>query len=133
MKTRSRKVSDEYFQLVRRFPLRPIRNDSQHAEAVAALVSIDGKANPSEDEQDYANTLAMLVKEYERPRALPKRSVIDRLRHLMTETGMNVSGLGKIIGSQPEASMVLAGTRELSKEHIRRLAAHFNFDPGYFL
>jgi HTH-type transcriptional regulator/antitoxin HigA len=99
---------------------------------VAVLASIDGKPNLSVDELDYSNTLAMLVKEYERPRALPKRTVMDRLRHLMSETGINVSGLGRIIGSQPEASMVLAGTRELSKEHIRRLSAHFRIDAGYF-
>lgn len=133
MKMRSRKTKDEYLDLVRRFPLRPIRNDDQHSAAIAVLASLDGKPDPSTDESDYADTLAMLLKEYELPQRLPSASVPERIRFLMTESGLNVSALGKIIGSQPEASMVLAGKRELSKEQIRRLSRHFKLDAGYFL
>ena len=133
MKTRSKAATDEYLELVRRFPLRPIRTEAQHEEAVAVLASIDGKPRCSRDELDYAEMLTMLIKSYEKPSALAKPTVIERLKHLVTETGLNVNGLGRIIGSQPEASMVLAGRRELSKGHIRRLADHFHVDAGYFL
>ncbi len=46
---------------------------------------------------------------------------------------MNVSDLGKVLGNKTAASLVLSGKRELSKAHIRKLAARFKVDPGLFL
>jgi antitoxin component HigA of HigAB toxin-antitoxin module len=52
----------------------------------------------------------------------------------MASAGLSPAGLGDIIGSRPAASMFLSGTRkELSKTQIRRLAAHFKVNAGYFL
>jgi antitoxin component HigA of HigAB toxin-antitoxin module len=64
---------------------------------------------------------------------LDTSSPVDRIKHLMRENDLTVSALGKILGSQPAASMVLHGKRELSKAQVRRLAEHFRLDPGYFL
>jgi antitoxin component HigA of HigAB toxin-antitoxin module len=51
----------------------------------------------------------------------------------MDSAGMTPSQLGDVIGSRPAASMFLSGTRaELSKPQIRRLAAHFKMEVGFF-
>ena len=60
------------------------------------------------------------------------RSSLARLKSLMATAGLSPAGLGDIIGSRPAASMVLGGSRELSKAQIRKLAEHFKIDAGYF-
>jgi HTH-type transcriptional regulator/antitoxin HigA len=55
------------------------------------------------------------------------------LRFLMRENRMNTEALGKVLGNKTAASLVLNQKRELSKEHIRRLAARFKVDAGLFL
>jgi antitoxin component HigA of HigAB toxin-antitoxin module len=51
----------------------------------------------------------------------------------MSESGMKVGDLAKVIGNQTAASLVLSGQRELSKAHIVRLADYFHVEPGLFL
>ena len=42
--------------------------------------------------------------------------------------------LAKLLGrSQPLVSLLLSGKRDLSKENVKKLAAHFKLDAGYFL
>jgi hypothetical protein len=66
---------------------------------VAVLIRLDGKPRQTADERDYANTLAMLIKDYEgNPAPRSKSSVLHRLRFLMNESGMNVTRLGEVIG-----------------------------------
>src|SRR4051812_35347597 len=108
MRARVRRENDVFLALVRKFPLRRIRDERTHAEAVAVLIRLDGKPRQTAEERDYANTLAVLIKQFEKPIVLAKTTVAHRLRFLMNESGMNITRLGEIIGSQPEASMVLA-------------------------
>jgi HTH-type transcriptional regulator / antitoxin HigA len=51
----------------------------------------------------------------------------------MEQNDMNTADLGKILGNKTAASLVLSGKREMSKGHIRRLAARFKVEPGLFL
>jgi len=134
MKTKASPVLDRYMELVRQFPLRPLRSDDAHARAVDLLVQLDGKPNPSDDENDYARTLALLIADYERPRVQRQTvSVAERIKHLMTEHGMTGVALGEVIGSRTAVSMILNGQRRPSKAHVCRLAAHFGLGEGYFM
>ena len=45
---------------------------------------------------------------------------------------MTVADLGRVLGNKTAASLVLSGKRQLSKSHIRRLAARFKVEPGLF-
>lgn len=47
-------------------------------------------------------------------------SPLEILCFLVTESGMNTEALGKVLGNKTAASLVLNGTRELSKAHIRK-------------
>jgi HTH-type transcriptional regulator / antitoxin HigA len=136
IKTRRYQLKDSYLDLLRRFPLRPIRTEQAYDEAAGVLQDLFMRPDLDGDQQDYVEILAMLIEAYDRAHYDPgpdDRSPLDRLRGLMDDTGMSVNDLGKVLGSQPAASMVLAGKRQLSKAHIRRLAGHFRLEPGYFL
>ncbi len=140
MKTRSDApiVSDDYLDLISRFPLRAIRTDRDNAAAGKVLTHLLGRSSPplSEGESQYLDALIELATAYE-SRAYPTRSKraspIELVRYLMDENKMTIADLGKILGNKTAASLVLSGKRELSKSHIRKLAARFKVNPGLFL
>jgi len=87
-------------------------------------------------ERDYSEALTLLVQQFERGRtnsALPRLSPIDRLKFLMNERGMSINDLGRVIGSQPNASLILHGKRSMSKTQIIKLSHHFAVSPGLFI
>ncbi|HWE01321.1 MAG TPA: helix-turn-helix domain-containing protein [Tepidisphaeraceae bacterium] len=51
----------------------------------------------------------------------------------MNANNMTQADMGKIIGSESAVSMYLKGERELSKKHIRAVAARFRVDAELFL
>jgi len=138
-KTRQRaKVRDDYLALVKGFPLRPIRNGRDHAEALVVLrkLAVRRDEDLSDGELDYVEGLTRFVEDYEQAHHridLSRLKPLDVLKHLMEESGMEPADLARLLGSQPIASLVLAGKRELSKAHIRKLAARFHVDVGLFL
>ncbi|MGA2500559.1 MAG: transcriptional regulator [Tepidisphaeraceae bacterium] len=132
-------ICDTYLDLVRAFPLRGIRSEREFDKAVAMLLKLEISKPESEwdaGERDYIEMLAMLVQRYEQGRrtaALPATTPVDRLRFLMGERGMNVSDLGRVIGNQPSASLILHGKRSMSKAQIVKLARHFAVSPALFM
>lgn len=133
------KASASFLDLVRAFPLRPIRAEKEHEAASKVLRRLVGSKAEGDftcDERDYLEALTILVQDYQqkaRGQTLKSSSPLQVLRHLMDESGMTVTDLGKVIGSRTAASMVLNGRRTLSKAHILRLAERFGVDPTLFL
>jgi HTH-type transcriptional regulator/antitoxin HigA len=133
---RDSRVSEDYLDLIREFPIRPITSAREHAAAQSILDRLIGRADLSKGQLDYLAALVRFVEEYERERfkLAPKRlTPIELLRHLMAENDMNTSDLGYVLGSRGLASEVLNGKRGLSKMLIRRLAERFRIDPALFL
>lgn len=129
-------AKDDYLKLIRDFPLRKLRTDVEHAEAVKILSRLLGRSDPlSAGERDYAEALGLFVQEYDGrvyPFPKEKHGPLWALRHLMEQNDMNSEALGKVLGNKTAASLVLNGKRELSKAHIRKLASRFKVDPGLF-
>ena len=133
--TRRRAAGDRYIELVRRFPLRPLRNEADYARATQILdgLAVREEGSLSRDERDYLETLALLVEAYDADQpAGPPAEPVDVLKHLMEARDMNTSDLGRVLGSKGVASEVLNGKRSLSKAHIARLAETFHVDVGVF-
>jgi HTH-type transcriptional regulator / antitoxin HigA len=127
---------DAYLALVRQFPLRPLRNDFEHAAAMEIVRGLAAAEEGSlkDGEQDYLDALVVLLEDFDRRQEPWHRiSGLQLLKHLMGETKMTLAELGKIVGSRPLASLILSGKREFSKEVIKRLGSHFHVDPGAFL
>jgi HTH-type transcriptional regulator/antitoxin HigA len=89
----------------------------------------------SRGEQDYLDTLTVLIEDYQRrhPIDMPVVSPLAMLKHLMAEHDMNISDLGRVVGSQSNASLILSGKREISKRVMRILSRHFRVEPSAFL
>jgi len=137
--TKIRKARDPYFGLVRRFPLRPIRSESQYDAAVEIMNRLAVRKEGTLDaaEQDYLEVLSDLVAAYDEknfPIPSDDLSPRERLAAMVSEAGMTHGDLAAILGvSRPLASLLLDGRRQLTASHIRKLAARFKVDAGYFL
>ncbi|HEV8291880.1 MAG TPA: helix-turn-helix domain-containing protein [Tepidisphaeraceae bacterium] len=121
-------------ELIRRFPLKPIKNDDQHEQAAAMISELMGRSLDV-GAGDYLDTLIVLVNKYEdEQHAIDERMTPqEALRALMEANGLNQAAVGRIIGSESAVSMFLKGDRSLSKVHIRKLAGRFKIDPMVFI
>jgi HTH-type transcriptional regulator / antitoxin HigA len=127
-----------YLALIDRFPLRPLRGEGDYDAAVAVLdtlaVQPEGSLRPGE--QDYFDTLTMLVEAYDQEHhdlGAGPRNPLSMLKYVMQESGMTQADLGRLLGNRALASLILNGHRQLSKSHIRKLANHFKVSPALFL
>lgn len=124
-----------YLALIKRFPLRPIRSDGELEAASRVVDELTDRDDPSQPESDYLEVLGDLIEKYEDEHvATPHVSDSDMLRSLMEEKGarqadvVRGSGIGKTV-----ISLVLAGKRELTRDHIRALSSYFEVSPASFL
>ena len=127
-------VPDAYYELVKKFPLVPIRDDDHLAQACAA---IDGllRRNLDEGESAYLDVLSDLVHRYEQEHhPLPSVSPAGMLRYLLQENDVSQAQLARAAGIPTSViADVLLGTRKLSKTNIKVLANYFGVSPTVFL
>jgi HTH-type transcriptional regulator/antitoxin HigA len=127
---------DEYLELVKRLPLRPIRTVAEYEAAAQLLDLLVLRTNLDNGEKDYVEALSVFIEDYDRRHKVfdtSGRTPLDMLRHLMEANDLDVTGLGVVLGSKGVASEVLNGKRSLSKSHIFKLAERFSVNPGLFL
>lgn len=142
MKTRQKttrmpsRATDDYLELVKRFPLRPLSSRKELREAGEIFDHYIGREDLTPGQQDYLAALSVFAEQFERQQALSRLKRLHPLeivKHLMEENEMSTTDLGYVLGSRGLASEVLNGNRGLSKTLIRKLADKFGVDPGLFL
>lgn len=125
---------DRYLELVRRFPLRPLRTDADLDAAVAVIDELTDRADLAAPEQDYLDVLTDLVEAFE-DAAIPVAPVGDAelLRFLIEGKGVTqaqvAAGAGLAVSTVSE---LLAGKRKLNRGQIGKLARYFRVEPGAF-
>jgi HTH-type transcriptional regulator/antitoxin HigA len=115
-----------------------LRSERDYDAAVELLDNLAVRPEGSLDsgEQDYFDTLTMLVEVYDRQHHdldTKHTDPLTNLQYLMQESGMTQTDLGRLLGNRASASLILNGHRKLSKSHIRKLADHFKVSPAVFL
>jgi antitoxin component HigA of HigAB toxin-antitoxin module len=131
-------VTDDYLALIHEFPLRELRNDCEldTAMKIVQRLMMQPEDSLSEGEGNYLGALATIVQSYESKRypiERDRRTPLQRLKYVLKESGTTPSRLREILEcSQSLVSMILSGNRELSKDNIARLAAHFKLNVAYF-
>jgi HTH-type transcriptional regulator/antitoxin HigA len=130
-------ASKEYIALIKRFPLRPIRDEEMldlASDLFSELVLKAERRTP--DESDYLSILGKLIREYEDAhKAMPPRMTPQRaLESLMEDNRLSQSELARQLeASQSVISEFLSGRRGLSKALVLKLAEHFKVSPELFL
>lgn len=128
------KAADSYLELVKRFPLAPIRDD-HHLDDAGAMIDRLLERELDEAEQEYLDVLTHLVEDYEDEHVrIPDASEADVLRELMQANGLSQSALGRKAGiAQSTISAVLNGSRRLTRDQIAQLSALFGVGPSAFM
>ncbi|MGH7968149.1 MAG: helix-turn-helix domain-containing protein [Limisphaerales bacterium] len=115
---------------------RPIRDSVDYAnvaEVTDAMVL--WRKDFTADQRDYFDMLCALIEDYDAEHVKwPKVKGREILRHLLDEHDLAAADLSRILGgSRNLGAMILRGDRNLTLEHIRKLAAHFKAGPELFI
>jgi HTH-type transcriptional regulator/antitoxin HigA len=127
-------LKNRYLELIRRFPLRPIRTDEELDEAVRVIDSLLSEDALAPEEQDYLDVLGGLVERYE-AEAHPVAPLpdADMLQHLIEAKGVAQTEVASATGiAESTISEVLSGRRSLNRTHISKLARYFSVSPEVF-
>ena len=122
-------------ELVREFPLRPLRSDADLDAAVAVVDGLIDRDELSPAEQDYLEVLSDLVEAYE-TKNIPIDPVgdADLLRFLIEDRGETQAQAAAGAGiSVSTISEILSGKRKLNRKQIEKLARYFHVEAGVFL
>jgi|SRR5882724_978385 len=130
-------LRDDYLALVRAFPLKRVRTVKDHTQALKVSGRLIGtERRLTAGQNQYLDALVVLIREFEqsnRALTLPVANGTDVLKHLMAEHAMTQRQLAELLGiGESAASMILAGSRELTKTHIEKLSRHFGVGVAAF-
>src|SRR5438034_10814284 len=98
----SHRPAPGYLALIDVFPLRPLRSERDYNAAVAVLdkLAVRPEGSLGQGEQDYLDTLTLLVEAYDREHydhAIEHRDALSMLTYLMRESGMTQADLGRLL------------------------------------
>lgn len=131
-----RAPTNEYFKLVKQFPLRAIKTEKENEAALAFFrkVRSAGEDKLTRGASDYLHVLGTLIGQFESSRYSfgKKPSPGELLEYLMKEHNLTQMDLAKDLGGQATVSLVISGKRNLTKTHIERLSKRFNVSPALF-
>ena len=131
------KTSNAYMALFKRFPLRPIRDDSTLDAASDVFSELVMKGDRlTTDEADYVEILGKIIAEYEERNRRSSRVMTPQraLESLMEDNNLSQSELARSIEApQSVISEFLAGKRGLSKTLVVKLSNHFKVSAELFL
>jgi len=137
MKTKKGRVQrDVYLELIREFPLRPIRSDAESAAASRILERFFARPDLDAGTSDYIHALATLFADYEErnhPVETSQITGVELLKFLMEQHGMSTADLGRLLGNSGLASLILSEKRTISKANAKILAKRFAVDAGAFI
>jgi HTH-type transcriptional regulator/antitoxin HigA len=126
-------TSNAYFELLKKFPPRPIKSEEELMETQKVIDDLLDKQELTIAEQDYLNVLGALVYEYERTQeTIPDIYGVELLKALLEEFGLRQKDLIPIFKTESIVSDVLKGKRQLTTRHIQELADFFHVSPAVF-
>ena len=130
------KVKNEYMELIKRFPLAPIRSKKKFDAAIKLMKELCYRnLSLSRSEKDYLHVLSNLIIEYEKEHLEPpgKLTPVEALTYLMEVNGLKQSDLVPVVKHKSNLSAFLHGKRGLSKTNAVRLGEYFCVPPVLFL
>jgi HTH-type transcriptional regulator / antitoxin HigA len=101
--------------------LRPLRNDRDHAQALAEIERL-WRAEPGTPEHDRLEVLGLLVGTYEDHRwPIEPGDPVAAIKFQMEQAGHTQADLAKLLGSRSRASEILSHKRLLTMEMATKL------------
>jgi HTH-type transcriptional regulator/antitoxin HigA len=138
MKGKKAKVIDNrYFELVRRFPLKPLSSEEELDEATEIINSLidRGIQKLTSGEDAYLDVLSDLTRKYEQEHhPIPDATAGEMLQFFLEDRKMSQRALA--IGSGiavSTISQIIAGDRQMNLSHMQKIAAFLNVPVAMFV
>lgn len=126
-------IDATYMGLIQAFPPRLIKNEAEYAAVQARVDALVDKGELTADEADYLSVLGMLIERYEAEHdPMPELRGVALVKALMAEGNLRQRDLVPIFKTESIASAVLKGHRQLTVEHIDKLAHFFDLPHTLF-
>ena len=125
----------DYVAMLAKYPPKVIHTEAENEHYTSLLYDLDERFDSLSDaERDFAELLTLLIEDFEAKHyTLPRAPPAEAIRFLMSQHSLKQKDLLDIFGNASVTSEVLSGKRELSKEHIRRLADRFSVPADLLL
>jgi HTH-type transcriptional regulator / antitoxin HigA len=124
---------EKYVDLLNEFPPRPIRSEQELISVQKVVDALLDAKRLSTDQKEYLNLLGMIIYEYEEKNVkIPDIHGVDLLNILIEEWGLKQKELIPIFKTESIVSAILNGHRQLTVEHIQKLAEFFHVSPAVF-
>lgn len=128
---------DRFAEMCAEFPLRPIRTDEQLEAATAVAHVILRKPRTTQDEEDYLESLSLLIHEYEEARYPEEEADVsgaDMLRFMIETNNLTQAEVSKATKIPVSSiSEMVTGKRGIGAKHAAAFGAYFNMSPAAFL
>jgi HTH-type transcriptional regulator/antitoxin HigA len=124
-----------YFELIKQFPLRPLRSEKDLDQASAIVDRLAVKKSLDRAERDYLDVLADLIERYENEHhEIEPLADAEMLRFLIEQSGRSQIHLAQETGiANSTISAVLSAKRDLTRRQVAKISAYFHVDAGVFL
>jgi HTH-type transcriptional regulator / antitoxin HigA len=125
---------DTYLKLIKKFPLRSIKDDKELALAHAKLDGLLSHEPLDEGEVMYLDALSDLVEHYEEHHVILEQATdTEIIRQLMSAHQLNQTGFAEKIGvTKSVVSEILKGERRLNRKQIDAMARAFGISRDTF-
>lgn len=115
--------------------LRPLHDRIDYKNALEILDALAGQ-DLNADQEDYFEALCLLVEAYESAHypSFPQPNGVAVLKHLLEEHAMSAADLSRLLQADRSLGVrILNGQRQLTLEHVKKLATHFHLSPQIFI
>jgi HTH-type transcriptional regulator/antitoxin HigA len=121
--------------LLLQYSPRPITSQARYRTALRQIDSLMRQVKRSRAQDDLLDVLTALVVQYEeRHHPSPEVSPSDMLQHLMELRGLTKAELSRQTAIPRQTiTNIVTGTRGVSRENRKKLAAFFHVSPLVFL
>lgn len=124
---------EKYIDLLAEFPPRPIKSEQDFIAIQKIVNALLDLSQLSPVQREYLNLLGMIIHEYEEKTVeIPDICGIELLSVLIAEWDLKQKDLVPIFKTESIVSAVLNGHRQLTVEHIQKLAEFFHVSPAAF-
>ena len=125
--------SSAYIELLKTFPPRPITAEEELTATQKMIDSLLDKGELTPDERDYLHVLGTMVYQYEQTlEPIPDIYGVELLKALIEEFELRQKDLVPIFKTESIVSDILREKRQLTTEHIQKLAVFFCVSPAVF-
>ncbi|WP_373544046.1 type II toxin-antitoxin system HigA family antitoxin [Chamaesiphon sp.] len=123
----------KYLDLINEFPPHLISSEANYIAVQQVVDSLLDGGQLSPEQRKYLNLLGVIIHEYEeRTVEIPDIYGVKLLNVLIEEWGLKQKELVPIFKTESIASAVINGHRQLTVEHIEKLAKFFHVSPAVF-